>query len=416
MTPKKILLAGGYDTRNLGDHASLVVFGDSLRKKLPDVRITHLSRHPDKEFDALYNVTSIKNLDHETRAASEGRWFNGLNPGDITTHLGEIRKELESCNLVVFGSGRLFVDISLDLFRGPLPYFALLTTLAKFFQKPIMVFGMTIVPCETEIGGKLTKFIVSNADAITVREEQSKIELKKLGIPAERVTVLYDPALGLEYRDRKQEGMSILKKEGIQLSMDNLVAFSVRSLHTVLLGRVHEDESRFFKDLAQLCDNVIDTLDVDILFVAQQTYGVDTSLEDDRNTAFAVREKMRQKARAHVLRGEYNVEQTLALYQTSEFLISMRRHALAFAFTQRVPGVALSGDPSIDGFMQSTGQAHNIIRIQDMNELASLDKIEKVWEQRHEIREHLSNYVSSISRETQKYADIAWELIQHAGK
>jgi len=47
----KILLAGGYDTKNLGDHGSLEVFQRELRKVNPSTEIVLLSRHPDEKFD-----------------------------------------------------------------------------------------------------------------------------------------------------------------------------------------------------------------------------------------------------------------------------------------------------------------------------------------------------------------------------
>jgi polysaccharide pyruvyl transferase WcaK-like protein len=58
----KILLAGGYDTQNLGDHGMLAVFGRDLRKLDPDIEIVLLSRHPDPMFDETYGVRSILNL------------------------------------------------------------------------------------------------------------------------------------------------------------------------------------------------------------------------------------------------------------------------------------------------------------------------------------------------------------------
>lgn len=116
----KIVLAGGHDTKNLGDHGSLEVFQRDLRKIDPSSEIVLLSRHPDKDFDKTYNVRSILNLDHKNKAESMGRWFNGLNPGDNKNHLKEIWEEIASSDLLVIGNGRLFVDISLDFMRGSL--------------------------------------------------------------------------------------------------------------------------------------------------------------------------------------------------------------------------------------------------------------------------------------------------------
>lgn len=62
----KAILAGGYDTKKLGDHGSLEVFQRDLRKLDQECEIVLLSRHPDIEFDKTYNVRSILSLDHRT--------------------------------------------------------------------------------------------------------------------------------------------------------------------------------------------------------------------------------------------------------------------------------------------------------------------------------------------------------------
>ena len=47
----KAILAGGYDTKKLGDHGSLEVFQRDLRKLDQECEIVLLSRHSDIEFD-----------------------------------------------------------------------------------------------------------------------------------------------------------------------------------------------------------------------------------------------------------------------------------------------------------------------------------------------------------------------------
>ena len=404
----KILLAGGYDTSNIGDHGMLTVFARDIRKIKPDAEIVLLSRHPNSGFDRTYGVRSVRNLDHDTKEASLGRWFNGLNHGDSTEHLRTIRKELESSDLLVIGGGRLFVDISLGIYRGPLPYYALLVTLAKFFQVPLMLFGKTIIPIDTDTGMEFIRYIVSNADAITVREEPSKRELERLGLSGERIVVLPDPALGLEYRDRKDDGLRLLKEEGIRFNTGKCVAVSLRSIKTLWDGRNKcGGDNVLFKDLSSLCDSIAEALKVDILFVPQQMYSVDDPFEDDREVARIVKKNMKQKKNAHVLRREYDVQETLALYQVSEMLIAMRRHAIVFALTQLVPVVALSGDPNIDGFMHSVGQTKNIIKLQDMNAASAISKIREAWETRFEGMKQIADRISALKRETRRYAEIA---------
>ena len=306
----KILLGGGYDTQNLGDHGSLEVFQRDLKKLDPSSEIVVLSRHPDAEFDKTYNVRSILNLDHKSKAESIGRWFNGLNPGDDTGHLKKIWEELASSDLLVIGNGRLFVDISLDFMRGPLPYFALLVTLAKFLNVPVMIFSMTIVPVKSKMGRTLLKYIVSNADIITVREESSREELLKLGISDDKINVIPDAAFGLDYIDRKERGRQVLAQEGMVLDNKEFVGMNFRYTHLETL--VKKD---YYSALARLCDELYQSIKRDILLIPQMTYCIDNPLDDDREVYKLVYENCVNKEHMHIINGRYNVFDTLAIYQ-----------------------------------------------------------------------------------------------------
>jgi len=407
----KIVVAGGYDTKNLGDHAMLKVLVRDFSAKVSDLETVLLSRHPDKAFDKAYGVRSIHNLDYDTKEASLGHWFRGLNYGDDTEHLRIIRKELESADLLVIGGGRLLVDISLGLYRGPLPYYALLVTLARFFGLPVVIFGMTIISVDTEAGRELIRYIVSNSDAVMVREESSRLELERLGLMSERVQVLPDPALGLESIDRKEKGLEILRDEGIELKTRRCLAFSVRSIVTLWDGRAEQDGSSFIEALTKFADTLAETLEADILFIPQQTYCVDEKFEDDRQVAIAVREGMARKDLAHIIRGDYDVDETLALYQLSEMLVATRRHAMVFALTQGIPVVALSGDPNIEGFMQSVGGASEVVKLEDMNTPAATAKIKQIWGEREQRGEAIAEHIRELRSSVGDYSDTMVDII-----
>ncbi len=407
----KIIVAGGYDTKNLGDHAMLKVLVRDLSAKVPDLETVLLSRHPDKAFDEAYGVRSISNLDYDSKEASLGKWFRGLNYGDDTGHLRVIRKELESADLLVIGGGRLLVDISLGLYRGPLPYYALLVTLARFFDLPVVIFGMTIISVDTDAGRELIRYIVSNSDAVMVREESSRLELEMLGLGSERVKVLPDPALGLERLDRKALGLDILRAEGIEFKTARCVAISVRSIATLWDGRAEKDGSSFIEALSRFADNLAEVLQADLLFVPQQTYCVDDKFEDDRQVAIAVREGMARKDLAHIVRGDYDLDDTLALYQLSEMLVATRRHAIVFALTQGIPVVALSGDPNIEGFMQSVGGASEVVKLEEMNTPAAMAKIKQVWGEREQRAAAIAEHISEIRKGVCGYAETVVNIV-----
>ena len=124
---KKVVIAGAsvYGLNNLSDDSMLKVLCDELHHCIPDLEITLLARHPNKEFDKEFGVRSIHNLDHQTREESRGRWFNGLNRGDPTDNLREIFTAIQEADLLIMG-GDPFIDITIGFYKGITPYTVLL--------------------------------------------------------------------------------------------------------------------------------------------------------------------------------------------------------------------------------------------------------------------------------------------------
>jgi len=404
----KILLAGGYDTQNLGDHGMLVVFGSDLKKLDPDIEIVLLSRCPDSVFDETYSVRSILNLDHKTKKDSFGRWFNGLNYGDDTNHLQTIWKALETSDLLVIGGGRLFVDITLDFMRGPLPYYALLVTLAKFLGKPIMIFAKTIVPVKTDIGWKHLKYIVSNTDLITVREGPSKQELIGLGIPDNRIRVIPDPAFGLEYKDRKERGSQILIEEGIKVNNKKFIAMNFRYTH--LESSIDEN---YYRLLANICDELYGKLGTDVLLVPQMTYNIDNPYDDDRELYRAIHNLCKFQNNIHIINKRYNVCDTLSIYQCCEMVYSMRRHGIIFAATQYVPVFALSGEKNTSYPMFELNLSKYVVKLSEMKNKNAIEKIILAYKNKEEIRKNLLKSIPKLQKRTLEYACSVQDLIKN---
>jgi polysaccharide pyruvyl transferase WcaK-like protein len=398
----KILLAGGYDTQNLGDHGSLAVFKRDLKKLDPSSEVVLLSRHPDKRFDDTYNVHSINNLDHTSKLESIGKLFKGLNPGDDTNHLKKIMGELSTSDLLVIGNGRLLIDVSLDFMRGPLPYYAMLVTLAKFLGVPVMIFSMTIVPVKSEIGRTLLKYIVSNADIITVREESSMKELLKLGISCNKINVIPDAAFGLDYIDREERGKQILAQERIKVSNDKIIGMNLRYTHLEI-----SIDKNYYSTLARLCDDLYQSLGTDILLIPQMTYGIDNSLDDDREVYKLVYENCVNKEHIHIITERYNVFDTLAIYQMCKMVYSMRRHGIIFAATQQVPVFALSGEKNTSYIMKELNMSEYEIDISNINNKNNLKHTVDAYKHREEIADKLSQSIPILKKKTIKYAETA---------
>lgn len=68
-----------------------------------------------------------------------------------------------------------------------------------------MLFGQGIGPIHNRLMRRLTKFICSRVDLITVRDQDSLYELRRIGVPAEKVQLTADSVLTLPQESKEKD-------------------------------------------------------------------------------------------------------------------------------------------------------------------------------------------------------------------
>ncbi|WP_350976659.1 polysaccharide pyruvyl transferase family protein [Shewanella sp. AC34-MNA-CIBAN-0136] len=316
-----ILVIGGYDTKNLGDYASFLglqnILGDSYN-------FTVLSRHVDDSFSQEFNVSCIKNLDHETKNKSIGRMFNGFNSGDDNQHLINIYNEMIRSDAVLFGNGRLFVDISLDFMTGPLSYFSIIVILAKFMNKPIILYSVSLVHPKTENGKKHLKMILDNSNAVIVREISSAETASKYMSDSRKISILPDIAFSLPVIGSQESIDFLLPDEFIVVNFRGLDFTSELSIKKI-------------KDNANKVISLIERYQTKVIFISQCNYNVDNDLTDDRETNRKVYIEMPSKYQSQCLlvEDELSLKETLTIYKNATHTFTYRRHGFILALTQQ---------------------------------------------------------------------------------
>lgn len=360
----KIVIAGTsvYGIKNQGDEAMLNVLCKEIQAGCPNIELVLLARHPSNELDRLHGVHSIKNIEHNSKAESMGRWFNGLNNGDSTDHLQNILKEIESADLLIIG-GDPFAEISIGFNRGLAPYAALLITLAKFAGTPIMLYGIHMGrPLETEFGKEITKFCITNSDVVTLREEFSKNVLDNLGINTDNCIILADSAYGLEPINKVKE--YIIAEENISFLSDRVLGVDFRHQYWIW---GEEEWRKYCRILADTFDEIIEEFDMEILFIPNCTYNIDHKYEDDRFTHNDIVDMMKYKNKTHQIRGEYNLFETLSLYNLVDALFSNRRHSLIFAAVQSAVPIGCGGEWHVKPALDEIGVGDLFVKMEDFN-------------------------------------------------
>ena len=178
---KKVLFAGAYGLENAGDDLPLILLCEKLTEHAPQFQFefTALSRNPSRGYGKSYGIKFVKNLEYDSKEESLNKSFKGLNYGDNKEDLERVEDRIKNCDLLVLGAGNIFHDKTIDIFRGPIPLFALYIFLAKLHHKKVMLYGTSVTPLKTSLGKKLSRYIVENSDIVTLRDERSKDRTSK---------------------------------------------------------------------------------------------------------------------------------------------------------------------------------------------------------------------------------------------
>lgn len=403
MNEKRVLFAGAYGIENAGDDLPLIVMCEQLKKQLPNIKFEFhaLSRHPNKWEEEQYNVKMIKNLEYDSRDKAKGRWFKGLNFGDDKQDLLRIKNEIKQSDLLIFGAGNFLIDITIDVFRGPVPLLAIYVFLAKLYHKPVMLYGISVGPLRTEWGRDLSRWIVENSDIVTVRDEQSKKELNNILLKPREIYVLPDATIGVNTVSQiKFE--DTLKREGIVKSDKKKIGIALRDLSVVLPPtRVEEAWKQLANSLNKLKGNC------EFIFIPQSTYKED----DDRITARKFVQRLESDLKYYIIDHRYNPRELIGLYAYCDVTLSIRLHGAVFSAIVSRPVIAINYLPKVEGFMKSIELDKFLINIDFIKEKLLLDLFQEVLKNRSILSKKINKKMSMKRKLVSRYAELAIQLL-----
>ena len=327
----KIVISGYYGFANAGDEAMLTAIIKALRSTEGCVELTVISGNPEVTA-AQHQVNSIHRFNF---------W--------------DIYKSLRGCDLLLSGGGSLLQDVTS---MRSLLYYLFILALGIMLKKKVMLFGQGIGPIHSRFLRKLTKLICSHADLITVRDQDSLYELRRIGVPAKKVQLTADSVLTLP-KETQAAGRELLQHFHVPTDK-MLIAISVRKW---------QDDDRYLLELAKAADLLAEEYNAHIVLLPLQ-YPVDVAACE------RLQHFMGQATDSTVLRAACDTEQFLSLMGNFDLLIGMRLHALIFAAVMELPFVAVSYDPKIDGFVKDINgiNAGKVEELQAAQVLAAVHK------------------------------------------
>ncbi|MBP5427380.1 MAG: polysaccharide pyruvyl transferase CsaB [Clostridiales bacterium] len=363
-----VLISGYYGHNNMGDEAMLEAIVDTLKKERKRIKLAVLSQKPE-ETTKIHNVRSIYR-------------FN----------LFSILKMLMKTDLYINGGGSLIQD---NTSNRSLYYYLTLIVLAKLTRTKVMIYANGIGPVKNKFNKYITRVILNLVDIITVRDENSLVELEKLGVHGPKIELTADCALTL--KSVSDERISeILREEGIDENR-SLIGFSIRQWG---------DDLEYLNTIAKVAD------------VAYEKYGlmpVFIAMQKNNDSKMSERIVKKMSSPAYIVRGNYSPKEILGIIGRVDILIGMRLHALVFASMEAVPCIGVVYEQKVEGFV-------NYIRQMSAGDVKKLEAgtLCEMLDEECQHRNMMKEYLVSIRKELQdksiRNAKLALELLDRRKK
>ena len=303
-----IVIAGYLGFANSGDEALLTIVLSEIKRLMPDKTITVLSMRP-RQTEVRHGVRAIYRYD-----------------------IVALLREFMNSRVFVFGGGSLIQNATS---RRSLGYYLFLLDLAKRCGMKTMLFSNGIGPLRRGVGRKKAARMLSQVDAITLRDADSAALLSEIGASASCVTVTADTAFLLA--DAVASGGCGVSYAGIA-DGTRYAVISVRPW-----GRAGGD---CVTSVSRLCRHLNDSHGITPLLIPMQY---------PRDVAVSERAAKASGVDVHIWRGAFSAEDVMSVFGGAVLAVGMRLHTLIFAAVTGVPYVGISYDPKVSSFCREAG-------------------------------------------------------------
>jgi len=404
---KKIIMACGDGSFNLGDEAVIASFLRNIRLLDKDIEVVVFSCNP-KKTKEMHGIKSIK-LE--------------MSPLSLLKNLPKIVKEFRSMDLLVWGGGNLITDAPSQLYT---PFHLFKIFLAKLMKKKVAVYAIGV----GQVKSDFTKFIVKKAlirvDLITLRDEESRNILKKLGIK-KKMYAEVDPAVDLEPA-KKSVVRKILKDDGIiKREKQQLIAIvprrvfhrkssSIIPVKYKVKFRLIDKKSKikfekFEEALAKAADYLVEKLNARIIFIPMQMLA-EQQQQDDKISCEIIK-KMKHKKNACILNSEkYAIQELKGIYGQMSLVIGVRFHAIILSASMNVPIVSLPYSQKGKRLTKRLGLENYSIPVEKVEYKNLVEKIEKVLSDKSNIKKNLKEKTKILKEKAKFNVNLVYNLLR----
>ncbi len=302
--PRQVLMSGYYGFSNAGDDAILQSIRDSLTMDGENIALTVLSNNPEQTSNR-YSLKAVPR-------------FN----------LPALWRALGRCDVLLSGGGSLLQD---HTSTRSLLYYLSVMSLARLRGKKVMLYANGIGPVTRPANRRRVKHAVNKADVITLRDNNSRLELEAMGVTRPDLHVTADPVFSMQWAEDGRVD-EILQTAGL----------SPDQPFTVISVRSWSGMNDFPAQLAKVCDHLHRVHGQTCVFVLMQPHR-------DRDISRQIMAQMQTPAL--LLDQPLTPGEIMGVIARSRLCLAMRLHTLIFAARTCVPLAGLVYDPKVSSYL-----------------------------------------------------------------
>ena len=306
---------------------------------------------------------------------------------------GNVLKHVNECNVVISYSDENFKETSSLL---PLNVYWIVTwwsmlisrtweiLIAKFLDKPVIIFPNSVGPFRTWIGRFLTRLALHNCVCILVREPISYRIVNSLRIRSPKIltsdtTLLFKSAHNAVFNNPYRPVIGV--SAGFYSH-----SFSEKEVYKYIVAH------------SKALDKAVEKHGFFVVFLPHYISGFKY---DDLEVCERILNQLKNKSRARIVNVD-TVEEFKSLLGQMDMVISSKMHPAVLAVSRYVPTLCIAYDHKQTGFFKQLNMIGCILHVHNVSCEMLSSKIDEVWSGRDEIKAVLRRRVPRLQQGVRK--------------
>ena len=238
---------------------------------------------------------------------------------------------------------------------------------------------------------------------VITRDEQTKklIENKNLSHP--EIVVHADCALNTQVPS-SQRLDEIIAKESLFTNTKGTIGFNVNAYIDNWSETGTLNRKKFCAVIAGAADDLIEKLDIDILFTVSQIMDMKVTLECIQQSRYQSRIKV-------VGNCDYTYQELTGLLGNVDVHAGLRTHTLIFCSAIGTPSISINAYPKSAGFLKTIGMGDWTIDFADLSIENLSNIIAKCWKNRHSLAEKMIPVVELEKKKSRDSVDMVSKIL-----